>query len=495
MNPIKDIVIVGGGTAGLITALFLKSFYSNNNILVIQSSNIGIVGVGEGSTEQWELFQRLCNIDFKEVINETDATIKIGILFKDWNYKGNQYVHSVEYSKYINDLSVYGTFEYYNQLLLQNHHLPFPLNPSFSSTYSKNNVDLSADLEVSNQYHFDTFKLNSFLTKKCKERGVKFQDCVIKDLKQDSKGEIISLITNKNKEIKGNFFIDCSGFKRVLMSKLGVKWKSFTEYLPMNQAITLATDLNPQQGIEPYTTTTALSSGWAWKIPTQKRYGNGYVFSNNHTSPDEALNEFNQHLGINVEKLSKNIKFEAGRLEKFWYKNCVSIGLSSSFVEPLEAQSIGFSIHQSLTLIRYLSIWLFDKNISEKYNKESNETFDNIVDFVQLHYVTKRNDSKFWKEKPFTLTDFNKNTLKRFSYGIYLPQEVEVPHYLFKLKNFYQLYCGLNLLNKDTIKLHQKLYPQQHHLEWKEKVENEKINNSTISHIDYLKLVKENFSS
>jgi len=496
MNPIKDIIIVGGGTAGLISALYLKTYYPDSNILVIKSSNIGIIGVGEGSTEHWEFFQRICQLDFKEVINKTDATIKTGILFKDWNFKGSQYVHSVEDHKDTYFQSAYGSLSYYNQMILDNQNNFFPLSPIFSSYYIKNNIPLFESLEPTNQYHFDTFKLNSFLTQKCIEKNIKFQDCIIKNIQQNNKGEIISLITDNDIKIKGDFFIDCSGFKRILMSKLGVKWKSFKEYLPMNEAITLTTDLNLKKGIEPYTTATALSSGWAWKIPTQTRYGNGYVFDNRYTNADSALNEFNQHLNTNIEKVAKNIKFEAGKLEKFWYKNCLSIGLSSSFAEPLEAQSIGFTILQLRSFIRYFKIYSFDKKINKDYNDNLSKSFDNIIDYLQLHYLTKRNDSKFWKDKPFTLTDFNKNTLERFSHGVFLMDELQGENIMFKVPHFYQIYSGLELLNKKTIGYYYQNFPKKLLEIFKNYTKNHpKLEWNSISHIDYLKLIKENYSS
>jgi tryptophan halogenase len=156
----------------------------------------------------------------------------------------------------------------------------------------------------------------------------------------------------------------------------------------MDSAITLPSNLDLDKGIEPYTKASALSSGWTWKIPTQKRYGNGYVFSSNYISSDEALNELNQHLNINTEKPSKYIQFETGRIDKSWVKNCVSIGLSSGFVEPLEAQSIGSSIVQSFALINYFQTWLLNPKSSNKYNQQMSDTFNNTVDYIQLHYYS-----------------------------------------------------------------------------------------------------------
>ena len=162
MNPIKDIVIVGGGTAGLISALYLKHYFPNINVKIVKSSQIGIIGVGEGSTEHWAEFMEDIGIDYFELINETNATVKIGILFNDWSYSGSTYVHTVVPTN-LPAISMQGDFEMYNKLVLNNvSNNPFILSPLFDSIFYKNKVP-AGNLRISKQYHFDTFKLNSFL--------------------------------------------------------------------------------------------------------------------------------------------------------------------------------------------------------------------------------------------------------------------------------------------------------------------------------------------
>lgn len=495
MNPLKDLIIVGGGTAGLISALYLKKYFPLSNIKLVKSSSEGIIGVGEGTTEQFYYFTKDLDIDTLDLINKTKATVKIGILFKDWNYLGDTYCHSIlNQYKLDNDL---GTLEVYNRFIL-NSKDPYILNSEFKEIYLQNKVPLTSNLKVSNQYHFDTFSLNSYLTDICVKRNITIEDHFIKDVKLDKQGNINSLLTSDNIIINGDFFIDCSGFKRVLSSKLDTKWQSYNSYLPTNRAITLSTNLNLDKGIEPYTKSTALSSGWAWKIPTQEKYGNGYVFDSNYIDTDNALNEFNKHLGTNVEKFAKDVKFEAGKLNKFWEKNCASIGLSGSFVEPLEAQSISFGITQIYLLINYLFSWRHNKEINTKYNKILDEVFENMVSYVQLHYITKRTDTPFWKDKPFSLTKYNKETLKRFSIGLKNPSDFNNPYLLFTHANFYQIYNGNKLLNIPKIKEIQKLNSPEYNQHWDQismkHYYNEKALTNSISHIDYLKLVKENQS-
>ena len=438
----KNIIILGAGTSGLITGLILKTSFPNSNITIIKSSDVGIVGVGEGASKEWADFEDYVGIDHKELINNTDATIKIGILFKDWNFPKHQYSTTL--------LSLPPNF-IKDQLITTYPDDIFSIQKGFETTYLKNQIPINSDLRPSNQYHFNTFKLNNYLTNKCLERGINIKDYYIQDVTLNSTGDILNLLTSKDETIKGDFYIDCSGFKKLISSKLGVKWMSYNDYLPMNRAITAPTKLKTE--LEPYTTSTALSSGWAWKIPTQTQYGNGYVFSTNYIDSDNALNEFNKYLGENLESVAKDIKFEAGKVDQFWVKNCVSIGLAGSFVEPLEAQSIGFSIKQALSLSKYLPGWSYNKEfVSKKYNEETDTMFDNVVDHIQTHYLTKRNNSEFWKDKPFKLTEFNKNTLEEFSYGYINPSYFpETSKIMFNEENWHTVLFGLGIITPEKV--------------------------------------------
>ena len=495
MKEIKNIVVVGGGTAGLTSALILKQYFPSYNITIIKSPIVEIVGVGEGSTEHFDTFLEFTNQSVSELISKTGATVKIGILFNDWNHKNHSYCHSVFSNS---GLSIFGTQDHFNISLLKNSSSPYPLSGKFSEIYYKNRVPITPNFKVSNQYHFDTFKLNQYLIEKCKERNINIIEEHIDNVNLDNEGNIITLTSTNGFFIKGDFFIDCSGFKRILSSKLGVKWISYKDYLPLNQAITLPTNLDLKKGIEPYTTATVLQNGWTWKIPTQTRYGNGYVFSNEYTTPDRALNELNTHLGINVEKIAKDVKFEAGKVDKFWIKNCVNIGLAGSFAEPLEAQSIGFSIIQATILGNFLNSWKYDSKVSKSFNKMMDTSFNNIIDYLQIHYLNKKDSSKFWKDKPFKLTEFNISTQERFSYGIFNPSDFNNSNYtMFSTSNFYQVYYGLGLITPQKIlKTHQSLPPQ--YTQSLSQIYSQHTSTplpNHISHWEYLKLVKENHSS
>lgn len=484
-----NIVVLGAGTAGLVTALILREKYPTFSITIIKSDAIGIVGVGEGSTEHWGWFMDYVGIDNLELIQETGATVKIGILFKDW-HTGPDYVHSI--SSF--ELTALNRPELFNHLYINGDQKDFPLAPHFKQVYYKNLVDLDLNFRCSNQYHFDTFKLGNYLSKICSDRNITIRDAIVTDVVLDKEGSIQELVTSRE-NISGDLFIDCSGFKRLLSNKLGNKWVSKTDYLPLNRAIAFPTEQVEPQNIEPYTISTALSAGWSWRIPTQNRYGNGYVFNTNYINSDEALLELSQHLGVKVEKYARDIPFEAGKVEKFWFKNVISVGLSGSFAEPLEAQSIGFTIVQSQTLLNYLDAWLYDKSISEEFNKQMDDIFDNIIDYLQLHYLGDRCDSKFWQDKPFKITEFNRKNLPLMKKGIFLPASYK-NNFMFKVANFYQVAAGLNLIDKklltDSLHLNRVNYNK---INYDKSVEVLKyIKASTvINHRDYLNLARFNY--
>lgn len=484
-----NIVVLGAGTAGLIASLIIREKYPNDNITIVKSGEIGIVGVGEGSTEHWAEFMSFVGLDRVELIHETKATVKIGILFKDWNI-GSEYVHSIGPF----NLSGIGRPDIFNHLHL-NGKGKFPLSPGFEHIFYKNYVPITENFNVSNQFHFDTFKLNEYLTKVCSQRGITFIDATVDDIIQDTTGDVTSLVTSTG-QIPGDLFIDCSGFRRVISGKLGTKWESKSKYLPMNRAIAFPTGFDTPGEIEPYTTSTALSSGWSWKIPTQERYGNGYVFNDEYISTDEALNEISQSLNVEVEKYARDIKFDGGKVDKFWNKNVVCVGLASSFAEPLEAQSIGFTIIQSMTLISYLDSWKYNKKISEKYNEDMDTVFDNIVDYLQLHYITDRKDTKFWRERPFEYTDFLKDNLFQFTQGIIDPGLFKHSRLMFNIANFYQVLAGNNLINKNSLtKLFESNRQQYNDIQQKNADESVQRteNRFVIKHSDYLRLINENF--
>jgi tryptophan halogenase len=388
------IAIVGGGTAGLIAALCLRQKFPDYEIFIIESSSVGIIGVGEGSTEHWKNFCNFAKIDINELIENTDATHKQGIYFENWTNHTPKYFHSIGQVHLVN--GCFPVYEYINEnsKLLTN----MLAHPEFINNKVVLNDDGSIQGTV-NQYHFDTVKLNKYFHSICALRNIKvFDDTVVEVLLDPEDGHVDSVVCD-SKTYKADFWIDATGFAQVITKKLkDSKWISASDYLPNDRAIPFPTESDPSGDIRPYTRARAASSGWVWEIPTQQRRGNGYVFSSSHISVEEACDEIFSMTGVQLED-PRVIKFDAGHMDKMWVKNCVSMGLCGSFVEPLEATSISTSIQQSLLLTTFLGTYKRGNIASiNRYNKIMDEFHQNLVAMIALHYVSDRRDTEFWRD-------------------------------------------------------------------------------------------------
>ena len=419
------VIIVGGGTAGYVTALILKEkFQENINIKVIRSKDIGIIGVGEGSTEDWSNFLTFTKIDKNLMVKECGATYKFGIMFEGWGEK--KYLHSV--ISHWNILAGQEHVSYLNLILNKK-----KLNPDFLY----NNI-LPVDIEPS-QFHFNTHKLNIFLEKTCEKRGIKIIDDIIDNVDINTKG--INFVESKKQKYEGDFFIDCTGFKRLLISKLGGKWESYKKYLKVNSAITFQTP--DEDNYNCWTLAKAMKFGWRFKIPVQGRHGNGYIFSDKYTNAEKAKLEVEKELGHEI-NIGKHIKFDPGRLNKVWIKNCVAIGLSANFVEPLEATSIGTSIQQAFLLSHNLSNPV--SSVREQYNNQIKSIMENIRDFIYLHYFSWHKHNWFWKNYSYFNAPISlKKMLNLWSKRLPINDDIKTSDYsLFWAPNFIQVLDGLN---------------------------------------------------
>ncbi len=400
------IVIVGGGTAGWMAACYFARYNHSadelNDITVIESSKIPIIGAGEGSTG---LLAKVINKQFKQWgINELDfiyntaSTLKLGIRFKDWNGEGTEFISPIQPTE-----TAMGSID--THLLIShlkgNYYDSSPsgfLMEEDYSTYSK-----SGSTILGHSYHFDAHKVGQYFKSHATKHGVKVIDAEVESLQRNSlTGELESVQSSIGK-IEADFWVDCSGFNRVLIGPMGGGWKSYSEYLKVNSAIPFIQNFKEGEVPKLETLSQAMNNGWMWKIPTQERYGCGYVYSDNHTTYDKAVDELMQKFGNKVEPL-RNIKFDCGRVETPWVKNVVAIGLAQGFVEPLEATSI----HTTIVQLDFLTAIglnfslkkedvMFESNM-KRYNTFINTLVDDVKDLIQLHYMTKREDTEFWKQ-------------------------------------------------------------------------------------------------
>jgi len=389
----KKIIIVGSGTAGLVTGLILKSYFKKYNIINISSNKIGIIGVGEGSTEHWRIFQDLVGIHPHDMIKNVDITHKYGIRYENWTNHTPDYFHSVGGTGV-----QFGSFWAGYATALENNRL-------LTNTYSWRGIieDKIIDLGEkthygSNQYHFDTFKLNQYLTQISQEKGITFIDDEVSDVSVSENGYIESvLLKASQKNIVGDFFIDATGFHRKILSKIADQtFIPYRKYLPCDKAIAFPTQSDPSGKIKPYTRARALSNGWMWEIPTLNRRGNGYVFSSDYCSSLQAIREASIIHGFEVEP-SKVIDFTSGYFKETWKNNCIAVGLAASFVEPLEATSISTTIQQARLLCSYLPTFSEDRTYGIKeYHRIMDSIMNNILCMISLHYISDRKDTDMW---------------------------------------------------------------------------------------------------
>lgn len=414
------IVIVGGGTAGWLCSYLLAFIQKNHNITVIDSSKIGILGVGESTTG---LFTNIVSggwgIDFYEYVKECDATLKMGVTLDGWSKHKSIYYSPIDGSV-TNQMQIDASLYY----AINDDKDVSNCNP-FSYMMKRGKVGWDKETNQRDfglgALHIDTYKTNKFFKSKSINKGVYHIDSIVEDVVLNENGFIQKLILSNNMEIFADFFIDASGFNRKLISKLDSKYVSFKENLPVNKAISFVLDKNPDKEYSSVTTAYAMSSGWMWKIPTRDRYGMGYVYCDEYITDDEALLEVKSKLGKSI-KIDKIHKFESGRLDKYWNKNCLCIGVAASFLEPLQATSIHTT---TLQIHEFISVYLRDtleKTYSEAstkmYNKTISSAIDSFKDFVSCHYAGGKSDTNFWKnirltENTQTIIELSKHKLLR----------------------------------------------------------------------------------
>ena len=429
----KSIGIIGSGTAGLVAALILRQRYNKHNITVVSSKDIGIIGVGEGTTEQWKEFSNFCGLNLVDCITEADATFKYGVMFKGWTQK--DYLHYIIPRPHSLTL---GQYPFFWGHFISNNFSSQQIHPpnTWNSLINKN--------DHPNQFHFNTYKLNKFLRKVCESRNIKFVEDKIEAV--TIKGGNIKHVQGKQKHIF-DFYIDSTGFKKLLINKLGAQWISYKDSLPMNEAIAFQTPDTSHYNA--WTLAQAMSAGWLWRIPTWKRWGNGYVYNNKYMDAATAQKECEKVLKQKI-TVAKNIKFDAGKVDKPWIGNCCAIGLSSNFIEPLEASNIGIAINQAFLLMHYLeSDNQFDR---DQYNVKCNNIFDNARDFVLLHYLVNKKDSKFWRELKPVIPSHLKKQLAMWKHRLPIKEDFDQTYLLFQALNFTCVLHGIGHFNSKSIK-------------------------------------------
>ncbi len=404
MTPshIRRIVIVGGGSAGWMAAASLSRLIGRavDEVVLVESSAIGTVGVGEATLPTIRQFNQAQGIDEIDFMRATQATFKLGIEFCDWQRPGHTFFHGFgDFGPAIEGVAPHQLWlatrdagdedGYERQSItsiaarLGTFAPPVPNPASVLGSYSY-------------AFHFDAGLYAAFLRGLAEKRGVTRIDAHIDDVRlRPEDGFIAAIVLKDGREIEGDLFIDCSGFASLLLGKtLGVAFDDWSQYLPVNRA--WAVPCERTQTTTPFTRSTARQAGWQWRIPLQSRIGNGHVFSDAFTSETEAVDTLMNNLDGRPQAEPRLIRFTTGRRQKSWVKNCVALGLSSGFLEPLESTSIYLVEAGIGRLIELFPDRHCEPRLADEYNRQMSVNQASIRDFIILHYCLSKREGPFW---------------------------------------------------------------------------------------------------
>ncbi len=435
---IKKICILGGGTAGWMTAAGLSNKYKNLDIEIelVESDQIGTVGVGEATLPHIRFFNNALGIDEREFMRETCATFKLGIEFCDWGRLGDSYIHPFgDYGEPINGVD----FHHFWLRLLQNGHknrlddYSYPILAAEAGKFQHPGQDTSViGSNFGYAYQFDSSLYAKFLRKYCEKNGViRTEGKAIDTIIAPETGFVKSVTLENGGDIEADLFIDCSGFRGVLIEQaLKTGYDDWSEWLPCNRAVAVPCEASGP-GL-PYTRATAREAGWQWRIPLQHRTGNGHVYWNEYISDDEAAHQLTSTLEGPILADVKQLYFKTGKRRKLWNKNVVAIGLSGGFLEPLESTSIHLIQEGITALIELFPDARCAVSDADEYNRRMDLNFDRVRDFLLLHYTaTQRDDSEMWRYfRNMTLPESliekleawkARGYLPRYEQGVFLP--------------------------------------------------------------------------
>ena len=402
-NRIRKIVIVGGGTAGWMTAAAMAKLLGRDygDITLVESDDIGIVGVGEATIPQIGIYNRMLGLDEDEFIRKTQGSFKLGIQFVDWGKKGHTYFHP--FGPFGVDMEGVSFHAYWQRLHLAGdpHRLEDYSLQAVAAAQNRFMRAIDAGRsplsKIAYAFHFDAGLYARFLRGFAEERGVVRREGKIVDVEQRAEDGFIQAVKLESGErIEGELFIDCSGFRGLLIEQtLKTGYEDWTHWLPCDRAAAVPCESVPD--FTPYTRSTAREAGWQWRIPLQHRTGNGYVYSSSHISDEQAAETLLSNLDGKPLADPRFLRFVTGRRKQAWVRNVVAIGLSSGFIEPLESTSIHLIQSGIAKLMQMFPDKRFEPADRERFNRMTQVETEQVRDFIILHYhLTERDDTPFW---------------------------------------------------------------------------------------------------
>jgi tryptophan halogenase len=402
-NAIKKVVIVGGGSAGWISAAMLSHYFQKGGceVELVESEEIGTIGVGESTIPPFMLLLASLGIDDREFIQATQASFKLGIRFEDWKQKGEHYYHP--FGTIGGPIGAHEFYQCWLRAKANGH--PSGLH-DFSPAavmadqwkfmlpfLAKGTLLTGANYAL----HLDARLVAKFLRDYAETRGVKRTEGMVTDVVTHADGSVAKVILKDGREVGGDLFIDCSGFRSLLIGKtLDVPFIDWSDVLLCDRAVVVQTEnVGPPH---PFTLSKAEDAGWRWRIPLQHRAGNGYVFSSKHLSDDEARATLVRNVEGEMLMNPMFIPFKTGMRQRFWEKNVVAVGLSGGFIEPLESTALHLIYRGMDYLLRFFPDREGGQALRAEYNRRMTADYEEIRDFIVLHYCTsERDDTPFWR--------------------------------------------------------------------------------------------------
>lgn len=404
MTSPMNIVILGGGTAGWMAANLMAARWASQpiQITLVESPSVGIIGVGEGSTPTLKRFFESIGVPEAQWMPRCDATYKVNIRFSGWSPASGIADYSHPFTCQT-DTFCHRAFEVNcrtRRLGLDTHVRPddFLLNGVLAAQNKGPITPENFPFIMEYGYHFNAQLLGDFLSEIAIKNGVEHKKADIASVTKHESGDIAALVTDQGETITGDLFVDCSGFRSLLLQgEMGVEFDSFGSNLFNDSAVVMPTPIDPSIPCE--TLSTAMSAGWCWRIPLTSRFGNGYVYSSDFISSDQAETELRQHLGMEEsEQACRHLKMKVGQAKQHWVKNCLGLGLAQGFIEPLEATALHLvQVSIELFMQKYEE-GNFSGQHQETFNQAMYERFERVRDYIVAHYkMNTRSDTGYWK--------------------------------------------------------------------------------------------------